>query len=125
MIFLGHILDTLRRRHWRRQWLMWWRVRLHPVPVLRTASMEQFREVCRLLGLPPDRVFGEGGLVEKMPEPPLAIASVLLDGLVENAGAYDLRRMPDDRRLTMLSFLLFEFLTDAGARLQAPQTQWY
>lgn len=87
--------------------------------------MEQFREVCRLLGLPPDRVFGEGGLVEKMPEPPLEIAGVLLDGLVENADAYDLRHMSDDRRTTMLSFLLFEFLSDAGARLQAPQSQWY
>ncbi len=125
MIFLGHIIDTARRRHWRREWFMWWRVRLHPVPVLRTASMEQFREVCRLLGLDADRVFGEGGLVEKMPEPPLAIAGVLLDGLVENAADYDLRRMNQDQRSTMLSFLMFEFLSDAGARLRAPKTEWH
>ena len=121
MIFLGHIIDTIMRRHWRRCWFMWWHVRLQPVPVLRTATVEQFQEVCRLLGLPPDRVFGEGGQVERMPEPPLAIAGVLLDGLIENAGVYDLRRMPDDRRSIMLSFLLFEFLTDAGASLPAPE----
>ncbi len=125
MIFLGHIIDTARRRHWRRQWLMFWRVRLHPVPVLREATVEQFREVCRLLGLDPDRVFGLGGLVEKMPEPPLAIAGVLLDGLVENASVYDLRAMPPDRRTTMLSLLMFEFLKDAGARLQAAKTEWF
>ncbi len=102
---------------------MWWRVRLHPVPVLRTATMEQFREVCRLLGLDPDRVFNEGGLVEQMPEPPLAIASVLLDGLVENASAYDLRAMPPDRRLWMLSLLTFEFLSDAGAALPPTRSE--
>lgn len=121
MIFLGHIIDTTMRRHWRRCWFMWWRVRLHPVPVLRMASMEQFREVCRLLGLSPDEVFSTGGLVEQMPEPPLAIAGVLLDGLVENASDYDLRRMPDDRRSIMLSCLLYEFLSDAGASLPAPE----
>ena len=125
MILLGHIIDVMRRRHWRRQWLMWWRVRLHPVPVLRTASMEQFCEVCRLLGLDAEKVFGEGGLVEQMPEPPLAIAGVLLDGLIENASAYDLRRMPPDRRHTMLSLLMFEFLSDAGARLQEAKTEWF
>ena len=123
MILLGHIIDTLRRRHWRREWFMWWRVRLHPRPVLRTATMEQFREVCRLLGLSPDEVFGVGGLVEQMPEPPLAIAGVLLDGLVENADAYDLRRMPPERRSWMLSLLMFEFLKDAGAVLQSPQSE--
>lgn len=85
--------------------------------------MEQFREVCRLLGLDADRVFGEGGLVEKMPEPPLEIAGVLLDGLIENASDYDLRRMPPEQRSWMLSLLVFEFLKDAGAVLQSPITE--
>lgn len=123
MILLGHIIDTIRRRHWRRHWFMWWRIRLHPVPVLRDASVKQFSEVCRLLGLDADRVFAEGGLVEQMPEPPLAIAGVLLDGLVENAADYDLRRMPSEQRSWMLSLLMFEFLSDAGARLSAPKSE--